>query len=187
MGGKRGNGAFITFFVALVLLALYVVFWVIVHLPRSRPPATSRVGLLCLRSCCLPRADLTCRTPPLVCMLCIGIVLIIFMMYWWPGPIYIIKCMHQVKRESFLDPPHRPTPFVMSREAVKRHLDDFVQSLEDPGLASPGNFMMYLMSIGNTTALGRKSGDRCLSWMTQKIAEEELEKKFQEMYHTPAP
>jgi len=115
-------------------------------------------------------------------MLCIGIVLIIFMVYWWPGPIYIIKCMHQVKRESFLDPPHRPTPFVMSRDDVKRHLDVFVQSLEDPGLASPDNFMMYLMSIGNTTALGRKSGDRSLSWMTQKIAEEELERKFQEMH-----
>jgi len=155
LAGKRGSGAFISFLVALVIFALYVVFWVIIHLPR---------------------------TPPLICMLCIGVVIIIFMVYWWPGPIYVIKCMHQVKRESFLDPPHRPTPFVMSRKDVRKHLDTFVNTLEDPGLASPENFVMYLMSIQNSTALGKKSGDRCLSWMTQKIAEQELERKFQAMH-----
>eukprot|EP00960_Hanusia_phi_P058526 763916-Hanusia_phi.AAC.2 len=182
LAGKRGSGAFISFLVALVIFALYVVFWVIIHLPRSRPPSHLSLAAALYRVLHLPGADLTCRTPPLICMLCIGVVIIIFMVYWWPGPIYVIKCMHQVKRESFLDPPHRPTPFVMSRKDVRKHLDTFVNTLEDPGLASPENFVMYLMSIQNSTALGKKSGDRCLSWMTQKIAEQELERKFQAMH-----
>ena len=115
-------------------------------------------------------------------MLSIAVAIIIFMVYWWPGPIYIIKCMHQVKKESFAEPPNRPSPLVMGREEVRKHLDAFVRSLEDAGLASPENFMMYLMGIENNTEQGKNSGDRCLSWMTQKIAEEELERKFQEMH-----